>query len=148
MNWGGFSSGLANGFQNGVKMGKTYRDLVKEYGLQKLREEQLAKAKKDSTDKAGSLVTETPPAATPASQTPPAKDNTTPSGNTPVPVQREPLPPMQSEAHPSQPAATPAPAEPAPVSALEPAPAAMEVTQIEPPENALSSANVWWNNDA
>lgn len=44
MNFGAFAGGLSSGFQQGVKMTKTFQDLAKERGLQEIRDKGMAEA--------------------------------------------------------------------------------------------------------
>lgn len=96
MNWGGFASGLTNGFNNGVQMGKTVGDLLREGRLQTLREEGLAEANAARTQQINSSVTEAEqPTAAPTSGT--ATEATTP----PEAPKTEPTAPAVSAASPT-----------------------------------------------
>lgn len=44
MNFGAFAGGMSQGFQQGVKMTKTFQDLAKERGLQEIRDKGMAEA--------------------------------------------------------------------------------------------------------
>lgn len=44
MNWGGFASGLSQGFNNGLKLGESINDLMREDRVQKVREQGIAEA--------------------------------------------------------------------------------------------------------
>ncbi|HJV52798.1 MAG TPA: hypothetical protein VJ652_15125 [Noviherbaspirillum sp.] len=45
INWGGFAAGLSQGFNNGLQIGKSVRDAMKEKRLQDIREQGLAEAR-------------------------------------------------------------------------------------------------------
>lgn len=71
MNWGGFAAGLAQGFNNGVAMGKTFDALSKERKLDEVRAKGLEEAKGMQESAVADMVKETgieasKPAAAPA----------------------------------------------------------------------------------
>lgn len=92
MNWGGFAAGLSNGFNNGVSMGKTLRDVIRESRMQDLREQGMAEANAERTRMADASVTDataaptsgpseatTPPEAPKTEQTPEAPKTEAPT---------------------------------------------------------------------
>lgn len=69
MNWGGFAAGLAQGFNNGVSMGKTFNELNKQRKLEDIRTKGLEEAKGMQQAAAADLVKEVGVAAPAAPET-------------------------------------------------------------------------------
>lgn len=58
MNFGAFGGGFSQGFNNGVQMGKTLRDVIKEGKLQELREQGMAEAEAQRAKSVQDMVKE------------------------------------------------------------------------------------------
>lgn len=66
MQWGGFAGGLADGFEKGMRIGKSINDMIKENGIKNLREQASAEAKTAYDADVSKRVTENAPKASDA----------------------------------------------------------------------------------
>lgn len=87
MNFGAFAGGLSSGFQQGVKMTKTFQDLAKERGLQEIRDKGMAEATSARDQAIKGLVEDT---GAPKQGAQPAA--------APAKVATQPLPPIEKAA--------------------------------------------------
>lgn len=117
MNFGAFAGGLSNGFQQGVKMSKTFQELAKERGLQEIRDKGMAEATSARDQAIKGLIEDTGA----------PKDQGAKAVAPQAKVETQPLPPIENAAPPSQDGTTSSPAAPATTITPEaPAPAATE----------------------
>lgn len=132
MNFGAFAGGLSQGFNSGINMGKTMRDIIKDRKLQDLREQGMAEAERQRAQSVQDLVKENGvEAAQPAAA--PTEAATTPV-SPPTPVEARPLAPLPETATPAATApATPAQSGATSTPATEtPQPAAPSPVQATP----------------
>ena len=67
MNFGAFAGGFAQGWERGTKIGKDMREMIKERGLQEIRESEMSKAEMERQKAASDLIKDTGTTGQPAS---------------------------------------------------------------------------------
>lgn len=87
MNFGAFAGGFSQGFNNGVSMAKTIRDVIRERKLQDLREQGMAEAEAQRAKSVNDMIKEQGVQATDAPTSGPI-DTSTPTVETPQTAQQ------------------------------------------------------------
>lgn len=79
MNFGAFAGGMASGFQTGMQLGKSIRDVIKERKLQDLREQGMAEAEAQRSKSVQSMIKENNDAGQSALPQAPVSEPNTPA---------------------------------------------------------------------